>query len=79
MGTFSGGKLFNKNVSKCLLSLVGPVDVFFYWPEAVLGNFYWPGAIGSLLASSPETAYPPSQYFFCCLTWRPLSVSVSQM
>ena len=39
---------------------VGPVEVFFsaffYWPEAVLGNFYWPGAMGSPLASSPE--YP---------------------
>ena len=34
-------------------SLVGPVEVFFYWPEAVFGNFYWPGAIGSPLASSP--------------------------
>ena len=33
---------------------VGPVEVFFYWPEAVFGNFYWPGAIGSPLASSPE-------------------------
>ena len=32
---------------------VGPLEVFFYWPEAVLGNFYWPGAIGSPLASSP--------------------------
>ena len=32
---------------------VGPVEVFFYWPEAVLGNFYWPGAIGLPLASSP--------------------------
>ena len=32
---------------------VGPVKVYFYWPEAVLGNFYWPGAIGSPLASSP--------------------------
>ena len=32
---------------------VGPVEVCFYWPEAVLGNFYWPGAIGSPLASSP--------------------------
>ena len=37
---------------------VGPVEVFFYWPEAVLGNFYWPGAIGSPLASSPDS---------CCL------------
>ena len=33
---------------------VGPLEVFFYWPEAVLGNIYWPGAIGSPLASSPE-------------------------
>ena len=32
----------------------GPVEVFFYWPEIVLGNFYWPGAIGPLLASRPE-------------------------
>ena len=32
---------------------VGPIEVFFYWPEAVLGNIYWPGAIGSPLASSP--------------------------
>ena len=32
---------------------VGPVEVFFYWPEADFGNFYWPGAIGSPLASSP--------------------------
>ena len=32
---------------------VGPVEVFFYWPETDFGNFYWPGAIGSPLASSP--------------------------
>ena len=32
---------------------VGPVKVIFYWPEAVFGNFYWPGGIGSPLASSP--------------------------
>ena len=32
---------------------VGPVEVFFYWPEAVFGNFYWPGTIGLPLASSP--------------------------
>ena len=32
---------------------VGPVEVFFYWPEDVFGNFYWPGAIGLPLASSP--------------------------
>ena len=40
---------------------VVPVEVFFYWPEAVFGrNFYWPGAIGSPLASSPDH----SQNFF---------------
>ena len=33
---------------------VGPVEVFFYWSEAVFGNFYWPGAIGLPLASSPD-------------------------
>ena len=33
---------------------VGPVEVFFYWPEVVFGNFYWPGAIGSPLALSPD-------------------------
>ena len=32
---------------------VGPVEVIIYWPKAVFGNFYWPGAIGLLLASSP--------------------------
>ena len=32
---------------------VGPVEVFFYWPEVVFGNFSWPGAISSPLASSP--------------------------
>ena len=37
---------------------VGPVEVFFYWPEVVFGNFYWPGAIGRLLATSPEMAPP---------------------
>ena len=36
---------------------VGPVEVFFYWPEVVFGNFYWPGAIGSPLASSPVNVY----------------------
>ena len=34
---------------------VGPVEVFFYWPEAAFGNFYWPGAIGLPLASSPAS------------------------
>ena len=33
---------------------VEPVEVIFYWPEAVFGNFYWPRAIGLLLASSPR-------------------------
>ena len=32
---------------------VGPVEFFFYWPKAIFGNFYWLGAIGPLLASSP--------------------------
>ena len=32
---------------------VGPVEIIFYWPEAVFENFYWPWAIGLLLASSP--------------------------
>ena len=36
---------------------VGPVEVFFYWPEAVFGNFYWPGAIGLPLASSPAKIF----------------------
>ena len=35
---------------------VGPVEVFFYWPKAVLGIFYWPGAKGT--ASSPEHVSP---------------------
>ena len=37
---------------------VGPVEVYFYWPEAVFRNFYWPGAIGSPLASSPVNIEP---------------------
>ena len=32
---------------------VEPVEVSFYWPKAVLGNFYWPGISSSLLLSSP--------------------------
>ena len=42
---------------------VGPVEVFFYWPEAVLGNFYWPGAIGPLFASSPEVINSQKRVF----------------
>ena len=34
---------------------VGPVEVFFYWPEAIFGNLHWPGVTSSLLASSPGT------------------------
>ena len=40
---------------------VGPVEIFFYWPEAVFGNFYWPGAIGSPLALSPVLY----NWYFC--------------
>ena len=43
---------------------VGPVEVFFYWPEADFGNFYWPGAIGSPLASSPAQQFSPFIYQF---------------
>ena len=35
---------------------VGPVEVYFYWPKGIFGNLYWPGAIGPLLASSPENS-----------------------
>ena len=34
---------------------VGPVEVFFYWTAAVLVTFYWPWAIGPLLALSPAS------------------------
>ena len=50
MGTFSGGNILT---GMSPTGPVGPVEVFFYWPETVFGNFYWPGAIGSPLASSP--------------------------
>ena len=36
---------------------VRPVEVFFYQPEAIFVNFYWPRASSSLLASSPAK-YP---------------------
>ena len=45
---------------------VGPVEVFFYWPEAVSGNFYWPGAIGSPLASSPESFHKETPIVQLC-------------
>ena len=32
---------------------VGPVEVIFYWPEAIFGNFHCPWASGSLLSSRP--------------------------
>ena len=50
---------------------VGPVEVFFYWPEVVFGNFYWPGAIGSPLASSPG-----SKMDFCLDILCPVSVII---
>ena len=40
---------------------VRPVEDFFYWPNAVLGDFYWPGATGTLLVSSPALVY----FIFC--------------
>ena len=36
-----------------LLTRMSPNVKFFYWSEAVLGHFYWPGASSSLLASNP--------------------------
>ena len=36
---------------------VGPVDVFFTGPKPFWDVFYWPWAIGPLLASSPEILY----------------------
>ena len=41
---------------------VGPVEVLFYWPKAIFGNFYWPGAIGPLLASSPGSIISLADY-----------------
>ena len=53
---------------------VGPVEVFVYWPEAVLGNFYWPGAIGSPLASSPGAVEAGSFVYWCLMTSYHVSV-----
>ena len=55
----------------------GPVEVFFYWPEAVFGNFYWPGAIGLPLASSPGHVLfimdfkilKPFSFQYCCFVY----------
>ena len=44
---------------------VGPVEVFFYWPEAVFENFNWPGAIGLPLASSPDLYSPYDKIKVC--------------
>ena len=60
---------------------VGPVEVFFYWPEAVFGNFYWPGAIGSPLASSPGPyskidSFRNSNGFSCFLKFCTLSAAL---
>ena len=53
---------------------VGPVEVFFYWPEAVFGNFYWPGAIGSPLASSPAYLSPYGLVSFNAVSLRVLGI-----
>ena len=44
---------------------VGPVEVIFNWPEAIFGNFYWPGAIGLLLASTLQ-----NKQSYVNLNWR---------
>ena len=49
---------------------VGPVEVFFYWPETDLGNFYWPGAIGSPLASSPVRKNIRSYFSFILIVLK---------
>ena len=41
---------------------VGPVEVFFYWPEAIYRNFYRPGAIGLLLVLSPGGIFIKSAF-----------------
>ena len=59
---------------------VGPVEVYFYWPEAVFGNFYWPGAIGSPLASSPEIRYTQVSYInMCRLNARYYTYTISKI
>ena len=66
MGTFSGGDFLTR-MSPNDTGPVGPVEVFFYWPEAVLGNFYWPGAIGSPLASSPDIVFAINIYVLAAI------------
>ena len=53
---------------------VVPVKVFFYWPEDVLGDFYWPGAIGLLLASSPDRYGSVTGYFYAISPFVELSL-----
>ena len=52
--TFLKGNLFTRKSPNvywpCRTSSWG----LFYWPQAILGDFYWPGAMRPLLASSPD-------------------------
>ena len=60
------GNFFLQECLQKFTGPVGPVEVIFYWPVAVFGNFYWPRAIGSpLIASSPDLG---SKYIAIC-TW----------
>ena len=52
-GIFLRGNLLIK-CPQMFTGPVGPAEVLFYWPKAIFGNFYWPGALGPLLASSPD-------------------------
>ena len=56
-GIFLRGNLLIK-CPQMFTGPVGPVEVLFYWPKAIFGNLYWPGAIGPLLASSHEWDSP---------------------
>ena len=55
-GIFLRGNLLIK-CPQMFTGPVGPVEVLFYWPKAIFGNFYWPGAIGPLLALSPVRCF----------------------
>ena len=41
---------------------LGPVEIFFYWPEAILDGSLLAGASGTLLASSPVELERKQQY-----------------
>ena len=47
---------------------VGPVEVLFYWTKAILGNFYWPGAIRTTVSVEPcslfhtASVYPATKW-----------------